>query len=64
LPAGARRTLNSTLLDRGLRRNFFDLYVMLQQHGLGIGAVLTAIRTVYGGRIDDTLMPGRSAGRR
>ena len=35
------------ILDRGLRRDFFDLYVMLQHHQLGIVAVLAAIHAVY-----------------
>jgi len=53
---GILATKLHAILDRGLRRDFFDLYVMLQQHRLGIAAVLTAIRTVYQGEIDDTLM--------
>jgi len=53
---GVLATKLHAILDRGLRRDFFDLYVMLQQHRRGIGAVLTAIRAVYGGQIDDTLM--------
>jgi hypothetical protein len=44
------------ILDRGLRRDFFDLYVMLQQHRLGIAAALGAIRSVYRDQIDDGLM--------
>lgn len=53
---GVLATKLHAILDRGLRRDFFDLYVMLQQHQLGIAAMLGAIRTVYGGQIDDTLM--------
>jgi len=53
---GVLATKLHAILDRGLRRDFFDLYVMLQRHQQGIGTVLTAIRTVYLGRIDDTLM--------
>jgi len=53
---GILATKLHAILDRGLRRDFFDLYVMLQQHRLGIASVLTAIRTVYQGEIDDTLM--------
>lgn len=41
------------ILDRGLRRDFFDLYVMLQQQSLGIASVLAAIRTAYEGDSDD-----------
>ncbi len=53
---GLLATKLHAILDRGLRRDFFDLYVLLQQHALGIAAVLTAIRTVYGGQINDALM--------
>ena len=45
-----------TILDRGLRRDFFDLYVMLERHRLGIVAALAAIRRVYEGPIDDGLL--------
>ena len=44
------------ILDRGLRRDFFDLYIMLEQHRLGVAAVLAAIRTVHQGPIDDGLL--------
>lgn len=44
------------ILDRGLRRDFFDLYVMLHQHRLGVASLLSAIRTVYGRDVDDGLM--------
>jgi hypothetical protein len=53
---GLLATKLHAILDRGLRRDFFDLYVLLQQHHLGIAAVLTAIRTVYEGQINDGLM--------
>ncbi len=53
---GLLATRLHAILDTGLRRDFFDLYVMLQQHGLGIASVLSAIRTVYAGEIDDGLM--------
>jgi hypothetical protein len=53
---GVLATKLHAILDRGLRRDFFDLYVMLQQHQQGICALLTAIRAIYGGQIDDTLM--------
>lgn len=53
---GVLATKLHAILDRGLRRDFFDLYVLLQQHRLGIAAVLAAIRTVYPGQIDDGLM--------
>ena len=53
---GVLATKLHAILDRGLRRDFFDLYVMLQLHQLGIYAALSAIRTVYPGPIDDSLL--------
>jgi hypothetical protein len=53
---GLLATKVHAIVDRGLRRDFFDVYVLLQQHRLGIASVLTAIRTVYTARIDDALM--------
>lgn len=53
---GVLATKLHAILDRGLRRDFFDLYVMLEQQRLGIAAVLAAIHTVYRGQIDDSLM--------
>lgn len=53
---GLLATKLHAILDRGLRRDFFDLYVLLQQHALGIAALLSAVRTVYGGAINDGLM--------
>jgi hypothetical protein len=44
------------ILDRGLRRDFFDLYVMLERHRLGIVAALAALRQVYEGPIDEGLL--------
>lgn len=44
------------ILDRGLRRDFFDLYVLLEQERLGVAALLAAIRKVYEGEIDDGLL--------
>lgn len=53
---GLLATKLHAILDRGLRRDFFDLYVILQQQRMGIAAVLTAIRTVYQDEINDGLM--------
>lgn len=53
---GILATKLHVILDRGLRRDFFDLYVMLQQQRLGLAAVLGAIRSVYRGEIDEGLM--------
>jgi hypothetical protein len=44
------------ILDRGLRRDFFDLYVLLEQERLGVAALLAAIRKVVRGEIDDGLL--------
>ena len=44
---GILATKLHAILDRGLRRDFFDLYVMLQQQRLGIVALPGAIRSVY-----------------
>ncbi|MBE3072632.1 MAG: nucleotidyl transferase AbiEii/AbiGii toxin family protein [Acidobacteria bacterium] len=53
---GVVATKLHAILDRGLRRDFFDLYVMLEQHRLGIVAALAAIRKVYQAPIDDGLL--------
>jgi hypothetical protein len=53
---GVLATKLHAILDRGLRRDFFDLYVMLEQQRLGILAVLAAIRNVYQGAVDDGLV--------
>jgi hypothetical protein len=53
---GILATKLHAILDRGLRRDFFDLYVMLQQQRLGIVALPAAVRSVYRGEIDDGLM--------
>jgi hypothetical protein len=53
---GVLATKLHAILDRGLRRDFFDLYVMLQQQRLGIAAVLAAIRSVYHAAIDEGLL--------
>jgi hypothetical protein len=53
---GVLATKLHTILDRGLRRDFFDVYVMLQLHQMGIVTALAAIRSVYKGHIDDSLL--------
>jgi hypothetical protein len=53
---GVLATKMHAILDRGLRRDFFDLYVMLEQHRLGIVAALAAARQVHEGPIDDGLL--------
>jgi hypothetical protein len=54
--AGILATKLHAILDRGLRRDFFDLYVMLQRQRLGIAECLAAIRTVYRSEVNDTLL--------
>jgi len=53
---GILATKLHAILDRGMRRDFFDLYVMLETHRLGIFAALGAIRLVYQSPIDDGLL--------
>lgn len=53
---GLLATKLHAILDRGLRRDFFDLYVLLEQERLGVAALLAAIRKVYRGDIDDGLL--------
>ncbi|MCC7033711.1 MAG: nucleotidyl transferase AbiEii/AbiGii toxin family protein [Acidobacteria bacterium] len=54
--SGVLATTMHAILDRGLRRDFFDLYVMLEQQRLGIVAALAAVRQVHEGPIDDGLL--------
>jgi hypothetical protein len=44
------------ILDRGTRRDFFDLYVTLQHHRLGLIECLGAIRRVYRQDVDEGLL--------
>ena len=53
---GLLATKLHAVLDRGLRRDFFDLYVLLEQERLGVAALLASIRKVYAGEIDDGLL--------
>jgi hypothetical protein len=53
---GILATKLHAILDRGTRRDFFDLYVVLQQHRLGIAECLRAIRTVYRQDVNDSLL--------
>ena len=53
---GLLATKLHAVLDRGLRRDFLDLYVLLEQERLGIASLLAAIRTVYQGEVDDGLL--------
>lgn len=53
---GILATKLHAILDRGARRDFFDLYVMLQQERLGIVAALSALRSVYQQQVEDGLL--------
>ena len=53
---GLLATKVHAIIDRGTRRDFFDLYVVLQNQQLGIAESLRALRTVYRQEINDTLV--------
>jgi len=53
---GLLATKLHAILDRGTRRDFFDLYVTLQHHALGIAECLAAIRKVFRQEVNDSLL--------
>ena len=53
---GILATKLHAILDRGTRRDFFDLYVTLQQQGLGILGCLNAMHQVHGEAVSDGLL--------
>jgi hypothetical protein len=53
---GILATKLHAILDRGTRRDFFDLYVTLQVHQLGIAECLAAMREVYGADLRESLL--------
>jgi hypothetical protein len=53
---GLLATKLHAILGRGTRRDFFDLYVLLQKHRLGIGECLSAIREVFRQPVSDALL--------
>jgi len=53
---GLLATKLHAILDRGTRRDFFDLYVTLQSNGLGIAECLSAIRRVFRQEVNDGLL--------
>jgi len=53
---GLLATKLHAILDRGTRRDFFDLYVLLHRHALGIAECLAAMRQVYEQAVNDTLL--------
>jgi len=53
---GLLATKVHAILDRGTRRDFFDLYVTLHRYSLGIAECLAAVRQVYRQDVNDTLL--------
>lgn len=53
---GILATKLHAILARGTRRDFFDLYVVLQTQSLGIAECLAAIRTVHAQPINEPLL--------
>jgi hypothetical protein len=53
---GILATKLHAILDRGTRRDFFDLYVTLQHHRRGIAECLVAIREVYRQPVNEHLL--------
>ena len=53
---GLLATKLHAILDRGTRRDFFDLYVTLHRHALGIAECLAAMRHVYQQEINEPLL--------
>jgi hypothetical protein len=53
---GILATKLHAILDRGTRRDFFDLYVTLQHHRRGIAECLAAMRQVYRQPVSEHLL--------
>lgn len=53
---GILATKLHAILDRGTRRDFFDLYVTLQHHRRGIAECLVAMREVYRRPVNEALL--------
>ncbi|MEM9693761.1 MAG: nucleotidyl transferase AbiEii/AbiGii toxin family protein [Myxococcota bacterium] len=53
---GVLATKTHALLDRGLRRDFFDLYVMMQIGSLGLLDCVAALREVYESDVNEGLV--------
>ena len=54
--SGLLATKLHAILDRGTRRDFFDLYVLLERRRLGIVECLRAMREVYGAAVNEGLL--------
>jgi len=53
---GLLATKLHAILDRGTRRDFFDLYVTLHRHALGLAGCLAAMRQVYRQDVNELLL--------
>lgn len=53
---GILATKLHAILDRGFRRDFFDLYVTLQANSLGIAECLAAMREVFRQEVNEPLL--------
>jgi hypothetical protein len=53
---GLLATKLHAILDRGTRRDFFDLYVLLEQERMGIVDCFEAMRTVYASEVNQGLL--------
>ena len=53
---GIMATKLHAILDRGMRRDFFDVYVLMQQQKFGILLALRAMHDVYRQPINDSLV--------
>lgn len=53
---GILGTKMHAILDRGTRRDFFDVYVLLQQHQLAIVECLKAVALVYETHVEEGLL--------
>lgn len=53
---GILATKLHAILDRGVRRDFFDLYVILQHQSLGLAECISALRTVYSQPVPEPLL--------
>jgi Nucleotidyl transferase AbiEii toxin, Type IV TA system len=53
---GLLATKLHAILDRGTRRDFFDLYVLLETERLGIAECLRAVRELFRQEVNDSLL--------
>jgi len=53
---GILATKLHAILDRGTRRDFFDLYVTMQVHGLGIAECLDSVARIFQQPVNENLL--------